>query len=90
MYEDFTDNGTTSSYHSRGDFTFHVSGGFDSGTVTLQRQGLDGTWRDVPDAAYTTNTEEKFSYPNQSRYFFRAVVTGVAAASATLHVEFLD
>lgn len=46
----------------------HLSGTFGSGTVKLQFQGNDGTWRDVTTVSYTAATDKYITLPAERNY----------------------
>ena len=60
-----------------------ITGGFGSGTVKLQKQDSDLTWKDIPDASYTTAVSKIFNL--QGPVNIRYDVSG--STTPTLRIE---
>lgn len=60
-----------------------ITGGFGSGTVVLQKQDSDLSWKNIPDASYTAAVSKIFNFagPTVVRY----VVSG--STTPTLRIE---
>lgn len=69
-----------------GEIGAYAIGTFDGATVTYRRKNQLGVYADIPNGAFTENTEKLFRYPAQRKNKFEVVVSG-AGGSTSITIE---
>lgn len=82
-----TANGETYPQSIRGPVHLSLTGGFGSGTCTLQAKNPSGTFVAVEGGAFTAATDTIFAYPEGSTNTVKVVVTGSTTPTLSIWVQ---